>query len=69
MRRLEDKIRDLCVRVVSSGGDEQGLQPLMSELRVALRQHNARIRARLANYPLAEERRKDPVLPEVLPAE
>ena len=53
-RRLEDRIRELCARAVSATGTE--LEPLISELQSALREHNSRLRtlaaAKLANFPL-----------------
>jgi hypothetical protein len=50
-RRLDDRIRELCHRVVASGEDE--LEPLIAELKSALGEHNLRLRklaaAKLAN--------------------
>jgi len=56
MRRLEDKIRGLCARVVSAKGDEE-LRSSLVELRSALREHIERVRSRLAAYPFGVERR------------
>ena len=53
-RRLEDRIRELCARVLSASGAE--LEPLISELQAALREHNSRLRKlaadKLANFPM-----------------
>ena len=40
--RLDDRIRQLCARVVTSG--EEDLGPAISELKAALREHNRRLR-------------------------
>jgi len=40
--RLDDRIRELCARVVSADGDDLG--PAISELKSALREHNNRLR-------------------------
>lgn len=58
-RRLEDRIRELCARVLSASGAE--LEPLISELQTALREHNSRLRQlaadKLANFPMRFRRR------------
>lgn len=58
-RRLEDRIRELCSRVLSASGSE--LEPLISELQAALREHNSRLRKlaadNLANFPMRFRRR------------
>jgi hypothetical protein len=41
-RRLEDRIRDLCARVIAAPEDE--VEPAISELKSALREHNERLR-------------------------
>jgi hypothetical protein len=50
-RRLDDRIRELCSKVVSA--DENDLEPLIEDLKSALREHNSRLRklaaAKLAN--------------------
>ena len=53
--RLEDRIRTLSEKLVQADGDE--FQRLAVELRAAITEHIECIRARLAQYPLAEERR------------
>jgi hypothetical protein len=49
--KLDDRIRELCAKVVAAEGDP--LEPLISELKAALREHNNRLRqmaaAKLAN--------------------
>ena len=58
-RRLEDRIRELCSRALSASGAE--LEPLISELQAALREHNSRLRKlaadKLANFPLRLRKR------------
>jgi len=50
-RRLEDRVRKLCAKVVTANDDE--LAPAFAELRSALHEHNQRLRrlavAKLAN--------------------
>ena len=41
MRRLEDKIRELCAKSITAGEDELAI---ISDLRAALREHVERIR-------------------------
>jgi len=60
-RRLDDRIRELCCQVISAGEGE--LEPLIEDLKSALREHNGRLRklaaAKLANpFPP----RKEPTL-------
>jgi len=56
-RRLDDRIRELCHKVVAAGEDE--LEPLIADLKSALSEHNIRLRklaaAKLAN-PLPSRR-------------
>ena len=52
-RRLEDHIRDLCTKAISS--DDSEFASVMSELRSAMREHAQRIRT-LAVRQLAGER-------------
>jgi hypothetical protein len=58
-RRLEDRIRELCARALSASGAE--LEPLISELQAALREHNSRLRKlaadKLANFPMRFRKR------------
>ena len=49
-RRLEDRIRELCSRLVSA--EDGDVEPLISELRSALREHNQQLR-KLAAAKLA----------------
>lgn len=41
-RRLEDHIRNLCAKVIAAREDE--IEPAISELKSALREHNERLR-------------------------
>jgi hypothetical protein len=41
MRRLEDRIRELCARSITAGEDEMSI---ISDLRAALREHVERVR-------------------------
>jgi hypothetical protein len=41
-RRLEDRIRELCAKVIAAHEDDVG--PAISELKSALREHNVRLR-------------------------
>jgi len=59
MRRMEDKIRDLCAKVVASKTDRD-ITPMLVGLRAALHQHVERLRAQLVEYPIVVERRKRP---------
>jgi hypothetical protein len=57
-RRLDDRIRELCYQVISAGEGE--LEPLIEDLKSALREHNTRLRklaaAKLANlFPPSKE--------------
>lgn len=61
-RRLEDRIRELCVKVIKAR--EIDFDPAIAELQAALREHAARLRKLVAeklNRPDGEsvERRKD----------
>ena len=58
-RRTEDKIRRLSQELLSAKSDEE-LTATLGELRGALRLHIARLRARVANYPILIERRSYP---------
>jgi hypothetical protein len=55
-RRLEDKIRRLCGELASATEHSQQIAKL-GQLRRELQLHMQRLRARLATYPIAEERR------------
>jgi hypothetical protein len=57
-RRLDDRIRELCYQVISA--EEGELEPLIEDLKSALREHNTRLRklaaAKLANpFPPGKE--------------
>lgn len=41
-RRIDDRIRDLCAKVASSEGNDY--EPVLSELKAALREHTDRLR-------------------------
>ena len=41
-RNLDDRIRDLCAKAVTA--EESELEPVQTELREALREHNERLR-------------------------
>jgi DNA-binding NarL/FixJ family response regulator len=56
LRRTEDKVRDLCTQIIASAKDSD-LQPLLVQLREALRLHIEYFRARLLKYPEVTERR------------
>ena len=55
-RRMEDKIRRLCSELMEATDSSQQIGKL-GELRRELQLHMQRLRARLASYPVAEERR------------
>ena len=52
-RRLEDRIRELCGKVVSAPDDD--LASIIKELQAALREHNQRLR-QLAAQSLRQEK-------------
>ena len=60
-RRLEDRIRDLCAKLIGVA-DESSPEflSLSTNLRTALKEHVNRLRARLNDYPLFPERRSKP---------
>jgi ElaB/YqjD/DUF883 family membrane-anchored ribosome-binding protein len=53
--RLEDRIRTLSEELLQADGEE--FQRLAVELRAAITEHIDRMRSRLAQYPLAVDRR------------
>ena len=55
--RLEDRIRDLCAKAVTS--DEVELSSVMSELRSAIHEHIAKIRALAIRQVAGERPRED----------
>lgn len=54
--RLEDRIRILSEKLVKAEGE--AFESLAVELRAAITEHIERIRSRLAQYPLADDKRK-----------
>jgi hypothetical protein len=59
-RRLEDRIQELCRKLIAARGSD--LEPLIAELKEALREHSKRLRKLAADGLLKarplEERRK-----------
>ena len=55
LNRLEDRIRTLSERLLEAEGEE--FHRVALELRAAISEHIERIRSRLAQYPLADDRR------------
>ena len=55
-RRAEDRIRELCVEVITTN-DDAGLESKLTELRDALHRHVEQFRARLVEYPRMVQRR------------
>lgn len=55
-QRAEDRIRDLCVQIVTTK-DDSSLEAMLVELRGSLHRHIEGFRARLAEYPILTERR------------
>lgn len=53
--RLEDRIRTLSEKLLHAEGQE--FQRLVLELRACLTEHIERIRNKLAQYPVADDRR------------
>lgn len=56
-RRMEDHIRALCQELVESDENSDDFRAISAELQSALSKHVGQMRARLKNYPLAQERR------------
>jgi DNA-binding NarL/FixJ family response regulator len=54
--RAEDRIRELCVEIVTTANDQK-LEAALVELRDALRRHVEQFRARLAQFPTVSNRR------------
>ena len=57
LKRLEDRIRTLSEELLRAEGEE--FQRIAVELRAAITEHIERIRSRLAQYPLADDRRSE----------
>ena len=55
-RRLEDRIRKLCDKVINAEDDRE-FQSLATELRESLSEQIGRLRAKLRDYPVTVERR------------
>ncbi len=62
MLRMEDRIRKLCSQILATKKDEE-IEPLLVELRRALRLHIERLRRRLGSYPFLVERRQRSQIP------
>ena len=62
LRRVEDEIRRLCKQLLAGQDDEQLMEKLV-ELRAALRLHIERMRARVVDYPVLIERRRQDGIP------
>jgi hypothetical protein len=58
MRRMEDRIRNLCTEVLREEDAEQCRQ-LIAQLRAELHTYIARLRNRAAGYPVMNERRRN----------
>jgi hypothetical protein len=58
LRRLEDRIRELCAEAVMARGPELG--PILSKLRSALQEHNERLRKTAAAKLLSLEKGSRP---------
>jgi len=56
LRRLEDRIRELCAKAVKKQ-DPAELNKVLEELRAALREHTQRLRHSAVNPPLPPEKR------------
>jgi len=56
LRRLEDRMRNLCAKAVASE-DTPELQEVLEQLRAALHEHNTRLR-KLPTEPLLQQRRR-----------
>ena len=55
-RRLEDKIRALCEKLIASNQEGEFLT-ISAELQSALSEHVEELRTRLKTYPLNQDRR------------
>jgi hypothetical protein len=58
-RRLEDRIRLLCQRLIAAPQNTPEFELAATELRTALKNHFERMRGKLREYPIAKERRAD----------
>jgi hypothetical protein len=48
---LEDRIRELCAKAVAAD-DARELECILTELKLALREHTERLRDMLSHYPM-----------------
>jgi hypothetical protein len=55
LRRLDDRIRELCAKAVGSQ-DSAELQRVLGQLRDAMREHVKRIRKSVVNFPKSQRR-------------
>src|SRR4030095_518677 len=55
LRRLEDRIRNLCAELVATSDPEQQ-RAIVTKLRGELRRHIEQLRVRLGEYPLEQRR-------------
>jgi len=62
LRRVEDEIRSLCKQLLAGKDDEQLMEKRV-ELRAALHLHIERMRARVVDYPVVIERRRQDGIP------
>jgi hypothetical protein len=56
---LERRVRELCAQAVAAP-DAHELQPILSELRDALREHAERLQGMIADYPFSPVDLKKP---------
>jgi hypothetical protein len=54
---LEDRIRELCDKLISAEDGSPEFEIAASNLRTALSEHVKRIRAKFRDYPLTSDRR------------
>jgi hypothetical protein len=59
-RRREDRIRELCEKLITCKSDGPEFQEIALELRASLAEHIERMRAKLTDYPVDNERRSRP---------
>jgi hypothetical protein len=55
-RRLEDRIRELCAKVVTTPGAPEW-NKILQQLTAALHEHTNRMRKLIAEFPMRPERR------------
>jgi hypothetical protein len=59
MRRLEDKIRELCAKATATSNSTE-LNEIFAQLKASLREHIQRFRRSASKYPYGRERRQLP---------